>query len=448
VTLPGRPPQTDATAPERGRNVAQPASADELNAVLNRGGLRFPDRIESAFREDYNIRWLGTNRAAFAGGILLVALFGVLDLWAAPDHLPAIWALRYGVCCVSTIALLLASARPGYVRWMQPAGSAVVIVVGIALVAMNTLISPREPGFGLYIFGVPIVIVFAYTAPRLRLPSATLAGTVLIAASIVAGIAHGDLRGDDAPVRFLVTTGIIAATNTIGMLAGYFIESGLRSNWLQHLILERERQRSDGLLLNILPAPVADRLKAGDVVVDEFESVSVLFADIVGFTPLSAGRSAEEIVNLLNEVFSRFDRLAESHGLEKIKTMGDAYLAVGGMPVPQPDHVERVAGMALDMQAEAAALSAGGIAPIRLRIGLHTGPVVAGVIGLRKFSYDLWGDTVNTASRMESQGKPGRIHVTEAIFECLAGRYLFDGPSLVDVKGKGVMRTYYLLARR
>jgi adenylate cyclase len=228
------------------------------------------------------------------------------------------------------------------------------------------------------------------------------------------------------------------------MLAGYFIESGLRSNYVQHLILEQERARSEALLLNILPEPVADRLKRGEDVVDGFEDVSVLFADIVDFTPLSAGRTPEALVELLNDVFSRFDRLAERHGLEKIKTIGDAYLAVGGLPIPQSDHVERVARMALDMQAAAGDLSRELGVPVRLRIGLHAGPVVAGVIGLRKFSYDLWGDTVNVASRMESHGEPGRIHVTDTVRGSLRDRYRFDGPVPVDVKGKGRMSTYYL----
>ena len=335
---PNRSPAREAVEPVTPAQdaVARSASQDELNALLGRGGLRFPDHLETAFRQDYNRRWHRTNRVAFAGGIVIIALFGIVDVWAAPQHRAAIWTLRYGACCLTTIALLLASTTRGYLRWMQPAGTLVVIVVGAALIAMNAVFSPSEPGFGLYIFGVPIVIVFAYTAPRLRFPYAVLAGGVLVALAIAVGIADGALRGNDAPVQFAVTVGILAATNAIGMLAGYFIESGLRSNWLQNLILERERQRSDALLLNILPAPVAERLRRGDAVVDGFEAVSVLFADIVGFTPMSAGRSPEAIVSLLNDVFSSFDRLAERNGLEKIKTIGDAYLAVGGIPVPSP----------------------------------------------------------------------------------------------------------------
>jgi class 3 adenylate cyclase len=428
----------------RQRAATPPPSEDELESLLGGIRLRFPDALERAFREDWNRRWLTTNRAAFAAGIGLIAMFGVIDVWATRRHLDEIWFLRYGVCTTVTVALLLASTRPWYLRVMQPLGAVVVAINGTALIFMNAVFAPDEPGFSLYIFGVPIVIVFAYTAPRLRFPYAAAAGGTLLALSVIIGIVDGGLRGNDGPVRFAVTEGILFATNAIGMLAGYFIESGLRSNYVQHLILEQERARSEALLLNILPEPVADRLKRGEDVVDGFEDVSVLFADIVDFTPLSAGRTPEALVELLNDVFSRFDRLAERHGLEKIKTIGDAYLAVGGLPIPQSDHVERVARMALDMQAAAGDLSRELGVPVRLRIGLHAGPVVAGVIGLRKFSYDLWGDTVNVASRMESHGEPGRIHVTDTVRGSLRDRYRFDGPVPVDVKGKGRMSTYYL----
>ncbi len=423
-------------------------SQAELDALLKGIRLRFPEPMETAFREDYNRRWLTTNRAAFAGGILLIAVFGVVDVWAAPHHLATILFLRYAVCCTITVGLLLFSFSPTYLRLMQPLGTTVVIVVGCALVMMDAVIAQGEPGFGLYIFGVPIVIVFAYTAPRLRFPYALTAGTVLAAVSIVVAVADGALRGNDAPVRFLVTEGILLATNLIGMLAGYFIESGLRSNYMQQLILEQERQRSDALLLNILPAPVAERLKRGESVVDGYDEVTVLFADLVGFTPMSAEMSPQALVTFLNQIFSRFDRLAEDHTLEKIKTIGDAYLAVGGMPVPRSDHAERVARFAMDMQKAIDEVGARQGVPVRLRIGMHTGPVVAGVIGLRKFSYDLWGDTVNTASRMESHGEPGRIHVSDASHERLKDRFAFEGPVLVNVKGKGEMQTYYLVGER
>ena len=234
----------------------------------------------------------------------------------------------------------------------------------------------------------------------------------------------------------------------IGTLAGSFLESGARRNFLQQLLIEQEQERSEALLLNVLPALVADRLKGGEEVVDAFDEVSVLFADIVDFTLVSATLSPHKLVTFLNEVFSRFDELAEKHELEKIKTMGDAYMVVGGVPTPRTNHAERIAEMALDMQGEAARMSEEFGRGIQLRIGLNTGPVVAGVIGRRKFSYDLWGDTVNTASRMEAVAIPGKIQVTEAVHERLKDRYRFEGPTAVLVKGKGEMVTYCLTGRR
>jgi class 3 adenylate cyclase len=169
-----------------------------------------------------------------------------------------------------------------------------------------------------------------------------------------------------------------------------------------------------------------------------------LFADIVGFTPLSAGLPPERVVAILDEVFSTFDALADEHGLEKIKTIGDAYMVAGGIPVPREDHCEAVADMALAMLA---ACASGRVAEagIRLRAGIDTGPVVAGVIGRRKFIYDLWGDTVNTASRMESHGIPGSIQVTEAVHRRLCDRYRLEPRGTVDVKGKGPMATWVLI---
>lgn len=212
----------------------------------------------------------------------------------------------------------------------------------------------------------------------------------------------------------------------------------------QHRLLQEEQERSERLLLNILPGPIAARLKRDShIIADAFPDVTVLFADIVGFTRLSASSAAapEQIVGLLNELFSGFDRLAARHGLEKIKTIGDAYMVVGGLPTPRPDHAEAVAAMALAMQAELHDR----VPPLLLRIGIHSGPVVAGVIGTTKFSYDVWGGTVNTASRMESHGLAGAIQVSEEVHRRLAGRFRFQARGRIPIKDMGEMATYLLL---
>lgn len=213
--------------------------------------------------------------------------------------------------------------------------------------------------------------------------------------------------------------------------------------------LAQEQEKSERLLLNILPGPIAERLKQGEnTIADSFDEVTVMFADLVGFTKLSTHLSPAELVELLNEIFSAFDELADRYGLEKIKTIGDAYMVVGGLPTPSDNHAEAIAEMAIDIQAAISQMSTKGGQPLSIRIGIHTGPVEAGVIGIKKFTYDLWGDTVNTASRMESQGVPGGIQVTVATYERLRDKYIFQERGAIAVKGKGDMITYLLVGRK
>jgi class 3 adenylate cyclase len=212
--------------------------------------------------------------------------------------------------------------------------------------------------------------------------------------------------------------------------------------------LDLEQEKSERLLLNVLPASIATRLKETEgVIADGFSDVTVLFADIVDFTRRSERITPEQVVEVLNDLFSVFDQLARERGLEKIKTIGDAYMVVGGLPDRRPDHAEAVAEMALAMRAEVARRSDPSGQPLAVRIGIDTGPVVAGVIGISRFSYDLWGDTVNTASRMESHGVPGCIQVTARTWERLRDRYRFERRGPIQVKGKGAIDAYFLEGR-
>jgi class 3 adenylate cyclase len=215
-------------------------------------------------------------------------------------------------------------------------------------------------------------------------------------------------------------------------------------------VRERERlaRENERLLLNILPEPIARRLREGEpLIADRFEDVTLLFADIVGFTNLSSDLSAHELVRMLNDVFTVFDGFVERYGLEKVKTIGDAYMVVGGLTETSNDHTGRVASMALDLDAAVRGIKAATRHAITFRMGLHAGPVVAGVIGTKKFIYDVWGDTVNVASRMESFGVPGRIQVTETIVERLGGNFRFEPRGLVEIKGKGPTPTWFLTGR-
>lgn len=213
--------------------------------------------------------------------------------------------------------------------------------------------------------------------------------------------------------------------------------------------IETERAKSENLLLNILPSVIAERLKSSEeTIADSFPEVSILFADIVGFTNLSTIVSPQEIVFLLNEIFSSFDQIARELGLEKIKTIGDCYMVAGGLPQPKPDHAAATAEMALAMLAVIQKLNADYQTSLRLRIGINTGPVVAGVIGRSKFIYDLWGDAVNTASRMESHGKPDSIQVSAYTRELLKDHFKLESRGVIEVKGKGPMETWWLLGKR
>jgi len=215
-------------------------------------------------------------------------------------------------------------------------------------------------------------------------------------------------------------------------------------------VKERERlaRENERLLLNILPAPIAQRLRDGEpLIADRLDDVTLLFADVVEFTRLSSTLSPSELVGVLNDVFTAFDVLVEHYGLEKVKTIGDAYMVVGGLTERSDDHTARVADMALALTGAVSRIEAAVRLGIRFRIGIHCGPVVAGVIGTKKFIYDIWGDTVNLASRMESVGIPGRVQVTHTVMERLRGSFRFEPRGLIDVKGKGPTPTYLLVGR-
>ena len=220
---------------------------------------------------------------------------------------------------------------------------------------------------------------------------------------------------------------------------------------LQYAVRARDAAlaSSEQLLLNVLPRTIAERLKRETgVIADSHDDVTVVFADVVDFTPFTERTAPERVVGVLDEIFSAFDRLAERLGVEKIKTIGDAYMVVAGLPDPRPDHVTAGAEMALAMRDEVARLCATLDFDLAIRVGIQCGPVIAGVIGRRKFIYDLWGDTVNTASRMESSGLPGQIQVTEQVYERLLAAYEFEARGEVEVKGKGRLHAYLLIGRR
>jgi adenylate cyclase len=249
------------------------------------------------------------------------------------------------------------------------------------------------------------------------------------------------------PPTTLIANFVISAVVSIGVLFGvvfYVVRQIARAE----AAVEREYARSEALLTNILPPAIAARLKTGReaVIADSYDDASILFADMAGFTARAADTLPVKLVLFLNDLFSAFDQLVERYGLEKIKTTGDAYMVVSGVPEPRPGHAEAIAQLALDMRAAVIAIAASSGRAVSIRIGISSGPVVAGVVGTRKFFYDVWGDTVNVASRMESTGEPGKIQVSEATFERLKGKFELEARGEIEIKGKGKMRTWFLTA--
>jgi class 3 adenylate cyclase len=268
--------------------------------------------------------------------------------------------------------------------------------------------------------------------------------SLLVAAFYILGPLGYAVFQLSAPTQQPLTLLGDAVSNTAMFAAVLVLGEAVRSR----RALAAEQQRSERLLLNVLPASIAERLKAGEAVIaDAFPEVTVLFADLVDFTRRSRRIGPAQVVAALNELFSAFDRLAQHHGLEKIKTIGDAYMVAGGLPDPRPDHAEAVAELALAMREEVARRADPSGQPLQVRIGIDTGPVEAGVIGTSKFSYDLWGDTVNTASRMESHGIAGCIQVTARTYQRLRDGYQFQRRGTIPVRGMGEMVTYFLVGR-
>jgi adenylate cyclase len=290
------------------------------------------------------------------------------------------------------------------------------------------------------------VILWSFTAPLGAMLFSTRRSAIawfggFVSVLVVSGILDpfvGD-AGATIPagiVLLFFVLNVIGVTGTCFLLLGYFVRERSR----MAAIVDEERARSDRLLLNVLPAAIAERLKGGEsVIADRTPQAGVLFADIARFTSLAEQMSPEEVVHLLDEVFTTFDALTEEHGLEKIKTIGDAYMVASGLLDGRASHVSDLAALALAMQREIRRFPT-----LEIRIGIDVGPVVAGVIGRSRFIYDLWGDTVNTASRMESHGLAGSIQVTERAYKILAGSFEFQPRGSIAVKGKGQLSTFLM----
>ena len=351
------------------------------------------------------------------------------------------WARAGGVVVASATAFVLV-----FSNWARERVSLIAATSAILSCAWSGyhLSQPggfEQPWFFLIWAALTMTcVIFVSFFHRLLLTSATA-----LAWTLPFFILHPDYA--DYPFTFSILVFTLFCVGFSSVM-GHGVYHLLRENYFRRLALGAEKEKSERLLLNILPESIAGRLKEGEQpIADRFEDVTVLFGDISGFTGWSKQLSPQDLVNVLNRVFSEFDRLVDSHGLEKIKTIGDAYMVAGGLPQPGGSHTEAVVDMALGMQKVLEKFQDAKPGGLTMRIGIHTGPVVAGVIGEKKFVYDLWGDTVNVASRMESHGLTGRIHVSEATRDKLVGLYELEARGVIDIKGRGPMNTYFVLGR-
>ena len=352
-------------------------------------------------------RWLGLVNLAVA------ALFAAIPLLYRFGGLIAPLAFVTVAYLAITFLCWHLGTGTGVQFYFLIAAAAAVMVVGIERIRAAIVVAA---------IGVGLVIALEFTVPS---------------------------NTGDEPAWF-ITVGFIINTIAAGVLAVAIVWYGLRQIASAEAAMEHEYQRSEALLANILPASVAERLKDGSrsVIADKYDDASILFADIAGYTERASDTPPEELVAFLDDLYTSLDALVARHGLEKVKTSGDAYMVVSGVPQPRPDHLEALAALALDIADTVAGLTDSRGRAVPLRIGVASGPVVAGVVGSQRFFYDVWGDAVNVASRMESTVAVGRIQVPQPVYERLRNCFVFEERGEVDVKGKGVMHTWYLVGRK
>ena len=413
---------------------------------LDRLRLRFGDpALESAFRADRFRHHLGNIRFAFVVGITLWISWGLLlrPYILAVSELQLDRIMRWGVFIPMLLIGLALTFTPFFGRiweWVVVA-IATATMVSWVYYTSKILTLPAEYGY----VGVILITAFTYTLLRLRFVLVLLITLI----GIGAYLPYAFTTRFVAPVSGVLATLYLVSFGFLGGLAAHRMERFTRTLFLQERQLDQERQRSDGLLLNVLPRVVVDQLKImpGRRIAQAFEQVTVIFIDAVGSTQQAARSSPDAFAQALDELFSRFDEIADRHGLEKVKTIGDAYMAVAGAPVPIADPAGAAVAMAVDVMGEADAVRWPSGDRVVIHGGVASGPAAAGVIGRRKFAYDLWGDTVNMASRLEEQAGPGEVLVSETTAVQLEGRYEFGPGRILDLKGKGRTPARALLGR-
>ena len=372
---------------------------------------------------------------------LIAYLIAITTAGYAIQHIQLDFETYRPLVFINVGLLLMALTVPAMHRFSPIAGGLLIVISEYVALMAFTFYLGRSSGLHLQYLIAAAAPFVVFGLERLRLVAVVVVtGLVLhLVAWFRFPTEAAHLQADQA---FLDSLYIQAAMTTVGLIAA--------SIWYAFRLVERARGETDALLRNILPDTVADRLKAkpGERIADSYDEASVLFADISGFVALARKLGPDRIVELLNQIVSEFDRLAMRHGVEKIKTIGDAYMAVAGLPERTPDHTERLARMALDMLATVDRVRAETGLALHMRVGMASGPVISGIIGTRKFSFDVWGDAVNLAARLENLGAIGRIHVCPVCRNRLERAFVLESRGLTQIKGVGQQETWFLNGSR
>ncbi len=428
--------------------------------------LRFPNEdLEKAFNDSYRSNWRFFIAASGYLLAIMVALSitGVfVDFSVNRDQVQQLIWFAY---VPLTVGLLISLTFAPLARYRRSA-----IVTYVSCIGIVAIVFPRLQDLSFLIFYghsyLAILLLLFFPLTRIRwTPGLMLAASLIVAYAVSIGSVDGIEQS-----TLIMHIAILLAATVFGFSVEYLIELNVRRAFAARAVIEErerhlreeteklaasearlreEQEKSETLLASLLPPSIVERLKVeGKSIVDGIVECSVIFCDLVGFTVLSQELGPRALVDLLNELFSKFDQLTDKHGLEKIKTIGDAYMAAAGVPEYRADHAGAAADMALETVALMEQVRAEQDLDLQIRIGIHSGPVIAGIIGTKKFTYDLWGDAVNTASRMESHGEPDRIQVSDATYLLLRRQYELESRGLIVVKGKGPVATYWLTGRK
>ncbi|MGB7859425.1 MAG: adenylate/guanylate cyclase domain-containing protein [Acidimicrobiia bacterium] len=409
--------------------------------VLDPFSLRFEDaELEETFQ-------LEEGQAGLAGYRIITG--ATVVMWAL-----AAFLIPLGTDIANETSLLVGGvmaaagavsyATSGWANTMNRQHALAAVLTSANGLVILLLASANQAVEGFAVSAILVLYMFGFVS-RTRFVYALVRSAVIAIGFVMVIVLY------DAPEGLLIDAFLLTAASAASLLGLRLIERNRRKVWHQRLViedqraaLEIERSESERLLLNVLPEAVSKRLRQGEnPIADDFPSVTVLFADIVGFTSMTSALAADEVITILSGLFSAFDELVAERGLEKIKTIGDAYMAVGGLPDPLPDHAIRVVDLAVAMLDHTD--SSEHFPGMTIRIGVHTGPVAGGVIGTRKFAYDVWGSTVNMASRLQSTGVPGRVHVSEETRELSSDSFRFESRGEIELRGLGPRNTYLVV---